>query len=155
MQDVMKWADKWGIPERAIVELRESLGVLADPWPTDDRSGRESDVQSRVRVAESRKGARLWRNNVGAYRTESGAFVRYGLANDSHDVNLRIKSSDLIGIRPVTIGPEHVGRVLGQFVAREVKRPGWKYRGTPREVAQERFIALVASMGGDAKFISY
>jgi hypothetical protein len=58
------------------------------------------------------------------------------------------KSSDLIGIRPVSFGGCH----FGQFVARECKAPGWEYTGTLREKAQLNFLEFIASMGGDACF---
>ena len=56
------------------------------------------------------------------------------------------------GIRPVMITTEHVGTVIGQFVAREIKAGGWKYRDSGREKAQGKFLQLVASLGGDASF---
>lgn len=71
----------------------------------------------------------------------NGRVVRFGLANDSPAVNKRIKSCDLVGIRP-----------NGQFWARECKPAAWHYTGTEREQAQLRFIELVNSMGGDAAF---
>jgi acyl-CoA-binding protein len=37
-------------------------------------------------------------------------------------------------------------------VAREVKREGWKYKGSEAEKAQKRYIDLVNEMGGDACF---
>lgn len=95
---------------------------------------------------------RLWRNNVGGTYTEEGSFLRYGLANDSKQMNDAIKSHDLIGIRPVLIEQHHVGKIIGQFVSREVKAAGWKYRGTKREEAQLRWAELIASLGGDACF---
>jgi hypothetical protein len=64
-------------------------------------------------------------------------------------MNAAVKSSDLIGIRPVHL-PD--GRIIGQFVAREVKAGSWCYTGTPQEKAQLTFLELVASMGGDASF---
>jgi hypothetical protein len=91
---------------------------------------------------------------VGTWQPPSGGLVRYGLANDSRAMNDRIKSSDLIGVQPVTIESRHVGTVIGRFVAREVKRPGWSYTATVREQAQLRFLALVASLGGSAAFTS-
>ncbi len=100
-----------------------------------------------------RLGIRLWRNNVGAYKTESG-FIRFGLANDSAAINSVIKSADLIGIRPVVITPLHLGKTIGQFVSREVKAEGWSFTGTDRELAQERWAALVRSLGGDASIVA-
>lgn len=100
----------------------------------------------------AKKGWRLWRNNSGAVTTEDGRHIRFGLANTSAQLNKKIKSSDLVGIAPTLITPEHVGQTLGVFVSIEVKREGWQYKGTPREVAQLRWLELVAALGGIAYF---
>jgi len=148
-----EWAIKWGVPFEAVEDLRRSImnDVNTDPEPGEDGAS-ETRVQTSIRLEASRIGARLWRNNVGATLTEDGAFLRYGLANDSKKMNALIKSSDLIGIRPVEITPAHVGGVFGQFVAREVKREGWTYKGDKRELAQLRFLELVNALGGDGAF---
>lgn len=112
----------------------------------------EATAQNLVRLAASRAGCRLWRNNVGAGYLTDGTFVRFGLANESAAVNKHIKSADLVGIRPVLITPDHVGQTIGQFLSREVKRPGWRYAGTAHERAQLAWAELVRSLGGDAAF---
>jgi len=112
----------------------------------------EADAQTAVRLAAAKDGTVLWRNNVGAGYLANGSFLRWGLCNDNAALNARIKSADLIGIRPVLILPEHVGRTLGVFCSREVKPPGWKRHATPREVAQEAWAELVRGYGGDAAF---
>lgn len=112
----------------------------------------EHEVQDDLRRAATEAGWRVWRNNVGVAFDATGRPVRYGLANDSTAVNTHIKSSDLVGIRPVTVTAEMVGTVIGQFVAIEVKHERWKYKGTDRERAQFKFLSLVGSMGGSAAF---
>ena len=154
MNTLNNWAARWGISQAAVLDLCAQL--LADnpePSPTagNDHTG-EANAQQGLRLKASQLGGRLWRNNVGALQDDSGRFVRYGLCNESKRVNDRIKSSDLIGIMPRTVQPEHVGQRVGIFTAVEVKRPGWAYTGTDREVAQLRFINIVNSLGGDARF---
>jgi hypothetical protein len=112
----------------------------------------ESDVQKLVKLEASKKGFPLWRNNVGAVHTNDGRFIRFGLGNESKRMNACAKSSDLIGIRPLIIRPEHVGITIGQFVAREVKKSDWVYSGTERERAQLTFLEIVTEYGGDAAF---
>ena len=112
----------------------------------------EREIQDMVRVEASKCGARLWRNNLGAGTLANGNFIRWGLANDSTSLNAVLKSSDLIGIRPVIITQEMVGTTVGVFLSREVKREGWKFRGTLEEKAQQAWIDLINSMGGDAAF---
>ena len=107
----------------------------------------ESELQQQIRAEASRAGCVLWRNNVGAFDG-----VRYGLANDSRAMNQLHKSADLVGIEPVLITPGMVGSVVGRFLAREVKRPGWHYTGTEREQAQLRWLERVSLMGGNAGF---
>lgn len=148
------WAARWGVSHAALTDLRDGLLGLDYAGVQPLTGSSEAAVQASTRLAAARVGARLWRNNVGAYQhPDTGQFVRYGLCNESAAVNKRVKSSDLIGIRPVRIGPEHVGRVLGQFVAREVKSGSWRFAGSERETAQLAFLALVLSLGGDAKFV--
>lgn len=147
MTDLYQWAARWGVPHAALAELAD-----CGPTPPELAGKSEAAAQAAVRIAASAAGARLWRNNVGVMQDERGVPVRFGLANESARMNQSVKSSDLIGIRPVTVRPEHVGTQLGVFTAREVKAPGWTYRGTAREVAQLKFISLVRSLGGDADF---
>lgn len=154
MRNLTQWATRHGVSQAALAELRVMMGVDTDPAKCTAAAGSEAAVQTVIRLEASRLGVRLWRNNVGACKDESGRIIRYGLCNDSAQLNKRIKSSDLIGVRPVVITSEMVGHTIGQFVAREVKRPGWKYTGTEREVAQKAFIELVLSLGGDAAFAS-
>ncbi len=145
------WVERWGIPPEAHTDLLVSLGASA-PDPAAKAGESEAAVQTRVRIAASQQGGRLWRNNVGACETNEGSFIRYGLANESSAMNKKCKSSDLIGVKPVMITDAHVGQIIGQFVAREVKRGGWKYSGSAREKAQLNFLSLVAGLGGDARF---
>jgi hypothetical protein len=144
------WAVKWGIPAAAVDDLRRELCA---ELPRDAEAApdiiTEAAALNRVRLEASRKGARLWRNNRGGGYDERGRFIRYGLGNDSPAVDRVLKSSDLIGIRPIALPG---GGIIGQFVAREVKKPGWKYAGTEREKAQLNFLQLVAAFGGDAQF---
>lgn len=146
--ELSSWAVRWDISDAAIMDLRNT--IIPKTLATDDAS--ESAVQSRVRLEASAKGGRLWRNNVGAYTPEAGGFVRYGLANETADLNRVCKSADLIGIRPVVITPDMIGYTIGQFVSREIKHSRWHYTGTDREAAQLNWALLILSLGGDAAF---
>lgn len=143
-----QWAARHGVSAEALAEL---TGIVTDPQSAPTGQS-EAAVQQLVRLEASRLGMRLFRNNVGACKDDTGRVIRYGLCNDSAQMNKAVKSSDLIGIRPVIITLDMVGHTIGQFVAREVKRPGWSYRGTDREVAQQAFGQLVLKLGGDFKF---
>jgi hypothetical protein len=145
------WAVRWNIPPGAMAELQTRVLGL-DGTPGAEAGTSEAAVQSQVRLEASRKGGRLWRNNVGAGYSDDGTFMRWGLANDSARVNAIVKSADLIGLRPVLITREHVGTFIGQFVSREIKAAGWQYRGTDREVAQLNWATIVNTLGGDASF---
>jgi hypothetical protein len=112
----------------------------------------ESAVLNIVRAEATRKGLRLWRNNVGACYTARGDFIRYGLANGSAAENSIVKSADLIGIRPIVITQQHIGYTIGQFVSREIKAANWRYTGTEREAAQLRWAELILALGGDSGF---
>lgn len=139
-----EWAKKWELPPEALRELvlawlpQHDHGIAAlTPAP----EGSEAAAQQQCRLNASKAGVRLWRNNLGSYRDERGNWVRYGLCNDSAKLNAALKSSDLIGIGPG-----------GKFIAREIKRPGWKFKGDEHERAQLAFLQLITGMGGDAKF---
>lgn len=115
----------------------------------------EADLQNAVRLRASREGGRLWRNNCGAAYDPRGNFIRYGLANDSAQLNRIIKSGDLVGIQPVLITHEHIGKIIGEFRSFEIKKPGWKFSPrNKRDVAQQAWIDLILSLGGYAKFIT-
>lgn len=114
----------------------------------------EASIQQRLRLWASKRGVRLWRNNVGVLKDERGVPVRYGLANESKAMNQNIKSSDLIGITPVTVTPDMVGKTLGVFTAYECKAEDWSYRANKREIAQLKWLELIQSLGGIAQFIN-
>ena len=151
-----QWATEWGIGAVELRDLRRRIGAATPDGvarlSTTPKS--EARVSQDVHIAASKAGVRLFRNNVGAAVDHTGRPVRYGLANTSAAMNAKLKSSDYIGLTPVSITEQHVGRVLGIFTAIECKRGGWAFSGSERELAQLRFIELVLSMGGIAAFIS-
>lgn len=95
----------------------------------------ESAIQQRIRLALSRAGVVMHRNNVGAYRDETGRVIRYGVGHPG--------GSDLIGWTPTVITPDMIGRTVAVFTAVEVKAP----KGRPTD-AQINFLAQVLNAGG-------
>jgi hypothetical protein len=94
----------------------------------------EQQTQQAIRLQLSRGPVRLWRNNTGTLLDRQGRPVQFGLCKGS---------SDLIGLRTVTVTPEMVGQKLAVFAAVEVKAPNG--RVTPEQTA---FIETVRGMGG-------
>lgn len=156
-----EWAQRH---PQAAAELAQVTAQQASAAPASGFD--ESYAQQQARFAISRAGGLSWRNNVGATPAKVEAhcpkcrfhfeiqqrMVRYGLANDSHQLNSVIKSSDLIGVMPRLITPELVGTTIGQFIAVECKRPGWHYTGKGREAQQQAFLAVVSGKGGITQF---
>ena len=113
----------------------------------------EAAVQQNIRLQASEQDDLLWRNNQGACYDESGRLIRYGLGNDSAQVNKRIKSGDLVGLTKVVITPEMIGQVIGVFTNIEAKASTWKQRPSDeRAAAQGRFHSVVREYGGFAGF---
>lgn len=146
-----EWAIYWGVPFEAVEDLRRIFGTI-DNTVKPQNGESEAAIQTRIRLESSKKGIMLMRNNVGVLTNTNGVPIRYGLMNESKQLNSKFKSSDLIGIRPIRIEPEYVGRLIGQFVARECKKENWEYAATKEEIAQLKFLELVMSYGGDAAF---
>lgn len=94
----------------------------------------EQFIQQKIRAELGVGDARLWRNNTGCLQDRNGRAVRFGLAPGS---------SDLIGLRRIVVGPEHVGRTLAVFTAVEVKDA--RGRASPEQV---RFLEVVRDLGG-------
>lgn len=99
---------------------------------------REHLIQQKVRAILNAPGAvtRVWRNNVGATKTESGGWIEYGLAPGS---------ADLIGIKKVLITPEMVGETFGRFFSVEMKTPTGRL-----STAQKIWAATISKFGGIA-----
>lgn len=113
----------------------------------------EAAIQQAIRLDIARSGIDLWRQNVGACQDQSGRLIRYGILNDSKQVNQRFKSSDLVGIRPILITADMVGQIVGVFAAIECKASNWTCRPNDEHTqAQQRFIDLVRAAGGFAGF---
>lgn len=150
-----EWARTWAVADAALADLCARVLGMDGGDPQSPAGASEAAVQARVRVAASRRGERVWRNNLGSYEDPAtGRWIRYGLANDSPQVNAVLKSADLIGVRPRLITPQMVGQKIGQFVSYECKAAGWKWGNTERERAQLNWATRVLTLGGDARFVT-
>jgi hypothetical protein len=120
--NIQEWAIKHHVSVEALTELQKLFlpEVITEP----SNIQHEADVVNSVRIQASNSGWRLWKNTRGAGHMDNGNYIRFGLANESPQMNRKIKSGDLIGIRPIKITQMMVGLTIGQFVSREVKRPG-------------------------------
>jgi hypothetical protein len=144
--NIIEWAAKHRVSPEALRELCESA-LYIQP---DVDGASEARVQSEIRLAAARAGRYLFRNNRGAGKTDTGSYVRYGLANDSKKLGDEFKSGDLIGWEQVLITDDHVGTFIARFLSVEAKRRDWKFSGTLEEIAQAKWAALVNAQGGRA-----
>lgn len=119
----------------------------------------ERDIQNAIRLAASEAGFTLWRNNVGqgwagdATRLPDGS-VLIRNPRPLH-AGLCVGSSDLIGLRPLLIGAEHIGSIVAQFTGIEVKTARGRVSGKQRTfldfVARRGGLAVVARSAEDLK----
>lgn len=134
----------------------------------------EAAVLAAVRLEYARRGYRLFRNNSGQLRRTEPTYitpdmvgtvrnveplhaqpVRFGLGNDSPQINAVLKSSDLIGWNPTLVTSDMVGTCVARFVSFECKPSDWRLTpGDKRAQAQNNWLRLVLEGGGDARFMT-
>ncbi len=111
----------------------------------------------RINFTKLAKGI-LFNNNVGlgwvGKQLKQVAGNQFLIEGRKTEIGFGRGTSDLIGIRQVKITPDMVGETIGQFIAIETKKTGWKYRGTPHEKEQLNFLEQIKKHGGHADFIS-
>lgn len=116
----------------------------------------EAKSSQEVKLRASKWGCRLYRNNSGMLFNRDGVPVRYGLGNISKKHNAHIKSSDEIGLTPILITQEMVGKKIPVFTAIEIKTDKFhmkdSYRDGSREAAQLKFINIIKELNGIAGF---
>jgi hypothetical protein len=142
--------DQWAslYPDAAAVLHTQ---VLTQSTHVVDAETNEMGVQRQAQLDLAQQGYYVYRNNVGATPSKCKACgertrpVRYGICNETPQLNKEYKSSDLLLVRPRVIQPEDVGARIAQIGWRECKRPGWTYSGRGREEAQARWLTLQAS----------
>ena len=131
--------------------LEGTEGVTNEP----DKFGMthsEVYAQSQVALEAPKYGCLLTRNNKGVLPDKNGTPVRFGLFNETKARGARIRSWDLVGFRKRLITPQMVGTIIGQFVGREIKEPGWVFSGDEHETAQLKCTELALSYGCDVGF---
>lgn len=96
---------------------------------------KESAIQLAIRLALSKAGSVMFRNNQGAYQTPDGRWIKYGVCNPG--------GSDLLGWTSIEVTPDMIGQRVAVFTAVEVKTS----RGKTTE-AQANFIEQVRKAGG-------
>lgn len=106
----------------------------------------ETDIQNLIVLRLAKAGTTMFRNNVGSAekidkRTGKKYYIKFGLCEGS---------SDLIGITPVEITQDMVGKTIGVFTAIEVKKDVTKSYDKHRMETQKRFIDFVNKNGGVA-----
>ncbi len=99
---------------------------------------RETREVNKIMLCLSGPQAVVFRNNVGAAKTSTGGFVRFGVGGPG--------GSDIIGIKSVRIAEDDVGKVMGLFYAVEVKT----LNGSLTE-KQRKFLRMVEQKGGVAE----
>lgn len=98
---------------------------------------KEGQLNDDLMLVASRRGHRLWRNNVGTASHQDGSVVRYGVAGNG--------AADLLGFTVVEITPDMVGRKVAVFTAVESKTGKQKPRQDQRD-----FLNMVRRKGGIA-----
>jgi len=106
----------------------------------------EKDIEKKIILSVQECGATVFKNNVGSAKkvdpnTGKEYWINFGLCEGS---------SDLIGITPVEITQDMVGKTIGVFTAIEVKKNVNKKYKASRMESQQRFIDFINKKGGIA-----
>lgn len=96
----------------------------------------ETKYRNIVQISLSKKGIRLFRNNVGLLYSKDGTPVRVGLAKGS---------GDLIGWKPIVVTQDMVGKKIAVFLSVETKSRKGKVQDE-----QKDWLKIVNESGGIA-----
>lgn len=159
MSTIRQWGYDFQIPMHALLELERRMGLAGTDGVTNEPDNygmthSEAYAQSQVVLEAPKFDCLLTRNNKGVLPDATGRAVRFGLFNETPQRGKRIRSWDLVGFRKRLITPQMVGTVIGQFVGREIKEPGWYFgKGDEEhEAAQLKCTELALSYGCDVGF---